>query len=132
LPVPSNTIVGEIPVGDRPTGPAVGKGSVWVGNHDDNTLLRIDPKSLDVMRVIGLGVAPIDVEVGTGSVWVLSDQVLLRVDPAINDVVATVPLPQPLARAGGRVLRSARMPSSSAAAGLLAASSASTLQRRPS
>ena len=89
----TDTIVGEIPVGDRPTGPAVGEGSVWVGNRDDNTLLRIDPKSLDVMRIIGLGVAPSDVEVGAGSVWVLSDQALLRVDPAINRVVATVPLP---------------------------------------
>jgi DNA-binding SARP family transcriptional activator/DNA-binding beta-propeller fold protein YncE len=88
----TDTIVGEIPVGDRPTGPAVGEGSVWVGNRDDNTLLRIDPKSLDV-RTIGLGVEPIDVEVGAGSVWVLSDQALLGVDPAINDVVATVPLP---------------------------------------
>jgi DNA-binding SARP family transcriptional activator/streptogramin lyase len=88
----TDTIVGEIPVGDRPTGPAVGEGSVWVGNRDDNTLLRIDPKSLDV-RTIGLGVEPIDVEVGAGSVWVLSDQVLMRVEPAVNDVVATVPLP---------------------------------------
>jgi DNA-binding SARP family transcriptional activator/streptogramin lyase len=88
----TGTIVGEIPVGDRPTGPAVGEGSVWVGNRDDNTLLRIDPKSLDV-RTIGLGVEPIDVEVGARSVWVLSDQALLGVDPAINDVVATVPLP---------------------------------------
>jgi DNA-binding SARP family transcriptional activator/streptogramin lyase len=88
----TDTIVGEIPVGDRPTGPAVGEGSVWVGNRDDNTLLRIDPKSLDV-RTIGLGVEPIDVEVGAGSVWVLSDQVLMRIEPAVNDVVATVPLP---------------------------------------
>ena len=46
------------------------------------------------MRTIGLGVTPIDVEVGAGSVWVLSDQALLRVDPAINHVVATVPLPR--------------------------------------
>jgi DNA-binding beta-propeller fold protein YncE len=89
----TDTIVGEIPVGGRPAGPAVGEGSVWVGNRDDNTLLRIDPKSLDVVRTIGLDVAPTDVEVGAGSVWVLSDWVLLRVDPAINDVVDTVPLP---------------------------------------
>jgi DNA-binding beta-propeller fold protein YncE len=59
----TDTIVGEIPVGDRPTGPAVGEASVWVGSRDDNTLLRIDPKSLDVMRTIGLSVAPSDVEV---------------------------------------------------------------------
>jgi DNA-binding SARP family transcriptional activator/DNA-binding beta-propeller fold protein YncE len=90
----TDTIVGEIPVGGRPSGPAVGDGSVWVGNRDDNTLLRIDPRSLDVVRTIGLGVAPTDVEVGAGSVWVLSDRALIRVDPAINDVVERVPLPR--------------------------------------
>jgi streptogramin lyase len=46
------------------------------------------------VRTIGLGVAPTDVEVGAGSVWVLSDWALLRVDPAINEVVATVRLPR--------------------------------------
>ena len=84
----TDTIVGEVPVGGRPAGPAVGEGSVWVANRDDNTLVRIDPRSLDIVRRIGLRVAPIDVEVGAGSVWVLSDRALLRVDPAINDVVA--------------------------------------------
>ena len=90
----TDTIVGEIPVGGRPTGPAVGEGSVWVGNRDDNTLLRIDPKSLDVVRTIGLGAAPKDVDVGAGSVWVLSDSAVLRVDPAINEVVDTIRLPR--------------------------------------
>ena len=90
----TNTIVGEIPVGGRPAGLAVGEGSVWVGNRDDNTLLRIDPRSLDVVRTIGLTVAPTDVDVGAGSVWVLSDWALLRVDPATYDVVDTVPLPR--------------------------------------
>jgi DNA-binding SARP family transcriptional activator/DNA-binding beta-propeller fold protein YncE len=90
----TDTIVGEIPVGGRPAGPAVGDSSVWVGNRDDNTLLRIDANSLDVVRTIGLSVGPTDVEVGAGSVWVLSDWALLRVDPAINDVVDTVPLPR--------------------------------------
>ena len=90
----TDTIVGEIPVGGKPAGPAVGEGSVWVGNREDNTLLEIDPRSLDVVQTIGLSVAPTDVEVGAASVWVLSDWALLRVDPAINDVVDTVPLPQ--------------------------------------
>ena len=89
----TDTIVGEIPVGGRPVGPAVGEGSVWVGNRDDNTLLRIDPRSLDV-HTIGLGVTPTDVEVGAGSVWILSDRALLRVDPGINDVVDAIPLPR--------------------------------------
>jgi DNA-binding SARP family transcriptional activator/streptogramin lyase len=90
----SATIVGEIPVGGKPAGPAFGEGSVWVGNRDDNTLLRIDPRSLNVVRMIGLGVTPTDIEVGAGTVWILSDSALLRVDPAINDVVDTVPLPR--------------------------------------
>jgi DNA-binding SARP family transcriptional activator/DNA-binding beta-propeller fold protein YncE len=90
----TDAIVGEVPVGGRPAGPAIGEGSVWVGNRDRNTLLEIDPRSLNVVQTIGLGVAPTDVEVGAGSVWVLSDGALLRVDPAINDVVDTVPLPR--------------------------------------
>ena len=90
----TDTVAGEIPVGGRPTGPAVGEGSVWVGNRDDGTLLRIDPKSLDVVRTIGLPVTPKDVDVGAGSVWVLSDSAVLRVDPATSDVIDTVPLPR--------------------------------------
>jgi streptogramin lyase len=90
----TNAILGEIPVRGRPTGPAVGEGSVWVGNRDDNTLLRIDPRSRKVVRIIGLGVAPTDVEVGAGGVYVLSDKALLRVDPATNHVVATRRLPR--------------------------------------
>ena len=131
----TDTIVGEIPVGGRPAGLAVGEGSVWVGNSDDSTLLRIDPRSLDVVRTIGLGAAPTDVEVGAGSVWVLSDWALLRIDPAINDVVATVRLPEAVASRAGPIWRPVRMRSSSAAATLAApveTSSASTLPRRPS
>ena len=90
----TNAIVGEIPVRGRPTGPAVGEGSVWVGNRDDNTLLRIDPRSRKVVRIIGLGVTPTDIEAGAGSVWVLSDKTLLQVDPATNHVVARRRLPR--------------------------------------
>ena len=60
----TDTIIGEVPVGGKPAGPAVGEGSVWVGNREDNTLLEIDPRSLDVVQTIGLSVAPTDVEVG--------------------------------------------------------------------
>lgn len=81
-------------MGGRPTGIAVGAGSVWVGNRDDETLLRIDPGSRKVLRTIGLGVAPREVAVGPDSVWVLSDWALLRIDPDINDVVATLQLPR--------------------------------------
>jgi YVTN family beta-propeller protein len=90
----TNTIVAEVPVAGRPAGLAVGDGHVWVGNRDDKTLLEIDARSMDVVRRIGLGVEPTDVELGAGSVWVLSDWSVLRVDPGINEVVDTIPLPR--------------------------------------
>ena len=39
----SNSVIGSIPVGIRPSAIAVGEGAVWVGNLDDRTLSRIDP-----------------------------------------------------------------------------------------
>jgi YVTN family beta-propeller protein len=92
----TTSIVGEIPVGARPSGIAVGAGSVWVGNRDDNTLLRIDPRSRKVIRRIGLAVEPRVVVIAAESVWVASpagDEVL-RVDPAVNEVVGGIQLEQ--------------------------------------
>jgi DNA-binding SARP family transcriptional activator/streptogramin lyase len=86
-------VKGEIPIGGRPSGLAVGLGSVWVGNVDDETLLRVDPQTRRVVETIGLGAAPTEVAVGGGSVWVLSLEAnaVLQVDPSINHVVATIP-----------------------------------------
>jgi streptogramin lyase len=91
----SGTISGEVPVGGRPGGLAVGEGAVWVGNRDDKTLLKIDPISRDVVRTIGLGVTPDFVRVGAGSVWVASkyDRRVVRVDPDVGSAVATITLP---------------------------------------
>jgi YVTN family beta-propeller protein len=92
----TNSAVAEIPLGARPSGIAVGEGSVWVGNRDDHTLLRIDPSSREVARTIGLSVEPTEVSVGAGSVWVASKpaNAVLRVDPDVDDVVATITLPE--------------------------------------
>ena len=54
----TNSIVAEIPIGARPSGIAAGDGSIWVGNRDDHTLLRIDPRARKVIRTIGLSVEP--------------------------------------------------------------------------
>ncbi len=90
----SNAVVGEIPVGGRPTGLALGEGSVWVGNRDDKTLVRIDARSRRVVRTIGLGVEPGEVAVRAGDVWVtnLPANKVLRVDAGSNEIVATIPL----------------------------------------
>jgi DNA-binding SARP family transcriptional activator/streptogramin lyase len=91
----STEVVGEVPVGGRPKGVALGEGSLWVGNSDDRTLLRIDPRTHAVLETIGLGVPPSAVTVGGGSVWVVSQaaNVVLQVDPTLNEVVATIDLP---------------------------------------
>lgn len=92
----TNTVVGEVPVGGRPSAVAVGEGSVWVGNRDDDTLLRIDPRSRKVVRTIGLGAEPSDIEVGANAVWVASEAetAVLSVDTALNEVVAMIDLPK--------------------------------------
>jgi DNA-binding SARP family transcriptional activator/DNA-binding beta-propeller fold protein YncE len=92
---PTNgSLLGEVRIGGRPSGIAVGARSVWVGNRDDETLLRIDPRRRTVVRTIGLGHVPGAITVGGGSVWVASESghAVLQVDPDTNDVVATIPL----------------------------------------
>jgi DNA-binding SARP family transcriptional activator/DNA-binding beta-propeller fold protein YncE len=91
----STEVGAEVPVGGRPQGVALGEGSLWVGNSDDRTLLRIDPRTRGVLETIGLGVPPSAVAVGGGSVWVVSQaaNVVLQVDPTLNEVVATIDLP---------------------------------------
>jgi DNA-binding SARP family transcriptional activator/streptogramin lyase len=88
------SILGEVRIGGRPSGIAVGARSVWVGNRDDRTLVRIDPRRRTVVRTIGLGHVPGSITVGGGSVWVASESgaAVLEVDPDTNAVVATIPL----------------------------------------
>jgi DNA-binding beta-propeller fold protein YncE len=89
----TSSVDGEVPVGARPSGIAVGEGSVWVGDRDDNTLLRINPESRKTVRTIGLAVEPRDIAVGAGSVWVATEAgSVLRVDPTSNEVLRTLAL----------------------------------------
>jgi YVTN family beta-propeller protein len=88
----TNSVDRELPIGGRPAGIAVGEGSIWVGNRDDKTLLRIDPSTRRIVRTIGLGAEPSDIAVGAGSVWVVSDAArsVLRVDPDSYDVAPPI------------------------------------------
>ena len=74
-----------MPIGGHPAAIAVGEGAVWVANADQQTLVRIDPKSKDVTS-IGLGTDVADVAVGFGSVWVAggNGETLTRIDPKQN------------------------------------------------
>jgi len=79
-------VVDTIPVGDGPMGVAVGFGSVWVADHGDGTVSRIDPGTNRVAATIRVGHGPGHVAAGYGSVWVTDDRddALWRIDPRSN------------------------------------------------
>jgi YVTN family beta-propeller protein len=57
-------------VGNQPSDVAVAQGSVWVTNHCDGTVSRIDPASNRVVGTIELGYHPGGLAVGDGFAWV--------------------------------------------------------------
>jgi YVTN family beta-propeller protein len=72
---------------------AVGERGVWaVGDPNDRTLWRIDPATGRLAAMIRLAVAPTDVAVGAGAVWVTSelDDTVSRIDPSTNQVTGTI------------------------------------------
>jgi YVTN family beta-propeller protein len=96
----------RIPVGSFPAGVAVGLGSVWVVQKEDDTVRRIDPVTGRTRRVIAVGHLPAGVAVDQESVWVTNEcaGTMSRIDPATNRVVATIKLgyhPFGLAVGGG-------------------------------
>jgi YVTN family beta-propeller protein len=85
---------GGIAVGARPTAVAVGEGSVWVANFDEQTLSRVDPVTRKELTRIPAGGAPTGLAVGDGFVWVTHGFVgtVSRIDPGLNRITATLQL----------------------------------------
>lgn len=84
----------EIP---KPCGTmALEAGSLWVANCEDLNLYRVDIDTGEVQTIIETGIAEprgeTNVVAGAGSVWVPSDAEgkVSRIDPATNEVIATV------------------------------------------
>jgi streptogramin lyase len=91
-----------------------GEGAVWVAVTGEpsggGTVLRIDPRTDEVVAAIPVAAVPgwevggAGLTIGAGSVWVTgsvedladppigTDAVLVRIDPATNEVAATIPL----------------------------------------
>jgi DNA-binding SARP family transcriptional activator/ABC-type transport system substrate-binding protein/streptogramin lyase len=71
-----------------------GAGSLW-SVSSEGELVRIEPKSREVVATIGLGVEPSGIAVGKGSVWVVGRHTptLFRIDPSVNEVVDRFSLP---------------------------------------
>ncbi len=91
----SGRIIADVPIGGRPVSIALGAGAVWVVNADDETVLRIDPKTKRVVKTIGgLGTDLTSIAFGSGSVWVAggNDGTVVRIDPRQNAAEAPVDL----------------------------------------
>ena len=86
------SVVAKIDTG-QPVGLSAGFGSVWVADHREETVSRIDPSTNRVTRSIRLGVFPADLAAGLGGVWVpvLEGFRLARVDPRTNRETASFP-----------------------------------------
>jgi YVTN family beta-propeller protein len=86
------SVLAEIAVGVRPRFLAIGEGSVWAMNEGDGTVSRIDPATDTVTASIIVATRPVqggDIAVGGGFVWArISDQLVAKVDPTTNEVVA--------------------------------------------
>jgi DNA-binding SARP family transcriptional activator/streptogramin lyase len=60
----------DVPVGADPGPVAVGAGSAWIGNRDDDTVTRLSLRSYAVQKTYGLGQPPVSVSVAAGHVWI--------------------------------------------------------------
>jgi DNA-binding SARP family transcriptional activator/streptogramin lyase len=95
LDAKSGRVLADVPIGGRPVAIATSADAVWVANADDQTIVRIDPKTRKVVKTIGgLGTDVSDVAVGFGSVWVAggNDGTLTRIDPGQNAPEAPIDL----------------------------------------
>jgi ABC-type transport system substrate-binding protein/DNA-binding SARP family transcriptional activator/streptogramin lyase len=78
-----------VPVGQSPTAIAYADGSVWVANGGTNTVMRINPRTHEVVREILVGGDPVAIAATSSTVWVVNaaDGTVDRINTAVNRVV---------------------------------------------
>ena len=67
----SNRVVATVPVGARPGAVAFGSGSLWVANLDDQTVSRVNPRTLQTLRSIHVSGPPTGIATTPAGVWVV-------------------------------------------------------------
>ena len=85
-------VIGQIPVGTRPGGIAVGEDYAWVTNTGDDTVSQIDLVSRSVVGRIDVGRAPTGIAAAEGSVWVANggDRTVSRINVATGRLVENI------------------------------------------
>jgi streptogramin lyase len=79
-------------VGLGPNGTTAAFGSIWVANHHDGSVSRLDPRTGKTVAVIQTGGGPGYVAAGYGSIWMtdfFSNQIA-RIDPRTNKATRIV------------------------------------------
>jgi DNA-binding SARP family transcriptional activator/streptogramin lyase len=99
-------VVRKIGVGADVHDLAIGFGSVWLADGTDGTVMRIDDHLRGIQARIPLKPTNSDapafwVATDASGVWVTRGDFLERIDPAINRVVKTIPIPTPSGLAAG-------------------------------
>ena len=93
--VASHSVEGRIRVGRSPWGLAVAPGSIWVVNHDDDSIQQI---STATSRLVGgpikVGEGPVNASFGYGSIWVTNsqDDTVSRLDLRARVVGEAIPV----------------------------------------
>lgn len=83
-------VVAEPQVGRMPLGVTVGEGAVWVANRADESVARVDPAGNRLVATIPVPDEANWILAAEGAVWVGAGSALVRIDPATNEVTATV------------------------------------------
>ena len=93
----NNQIGIAIPVNQPCSGLAVGFGSLWIPSCEQHTLIRADLTTGKIQATIPIGPANSEggITVGAGSIWLMTNagDVLARIDPISNTVVANISTP---------------------------------------
>jgi YVTN family beta-propeller protein len=85
-------LLGQVAGTATPTAAVAGAGSVWIASADDDTVSRIDDRSVQRTDQIAVGDRPGDVAFGENDVWVTNTATgtVSRIDPPADKVVQTV------------------------------------------
>jgi len=96
IDVRSDRVVGTAGVGARPGPIAYGFGSLWVANQDDQTVSRVDPRTLQTLgAAIQTGDPPTGIVTAGGGVWVVGSVPtapfvsVRRIDPSFDSIDLT-------------------------------------------
>src|SRR5690242_19988934 len=81
----------RLEVGQQPCGILGAAGRIWVSLYGEDTLVSIDPETLDVGRPVEVGGSPCGLAYGAGSIWVedFGSNEVTRVSAATGKVEAT-------------------------------------------